>query len=91
VQAVKFTNGQAIVANNNASIRRIVENQKKLLKGYGMKINLKKTEVMKINRKKRSKITINIIDVKHKQVKQFSYLGSMVIEDCKSTAGGCGG
>ena len=51
---------------------------------YGMKINLKKTKVMRISRKEGSKITSKIDGVKLEQVKQFSYLGSTITEDCKS-------
>ena len=53
-------------------------------KEYGMKINLKQTKVMRISRKEGSKITIKIGGVKLEQVKQFSYLGSTITEDCKS-------
>ena len=44
-----------------------------------MKINLKKTKVMRISRKEGSKITIQL-----EPVKQFSYMGSTITEDCKS-------
>ena len=51
---------------------------------YGMKINLRKTKVIRISRKEGSKITIKIDGVKLEQVKLFSYLGSTITEDCKS-------
>jgi len=48
-----------------------------------MKINQKKTKVVRIRKKEGSKITIKIDGVRLKQV-QFSYLGSTVTADRKS-------
>ena len=86
VQAVRFADDQAVVANSNAGLQRIMEILNKTSEKYGMKINLKKTKVMRISRKEGSKITINIDGVKLEQVKQFNYLGSTITEDCKSNS-----
>ena len=86
MQAVRFADDQAMVANSNAGLQRIMENLNKTSEEYGMKINLKKTKVMRISRKEGSKITINIDGVKLEQVKQFNYLGSTITEDCKSNS-----
>jgi phosphotransferase system HPr-like phosphotransfer protein len=50
---------------------------------YGMKINLKKTKVMRISTNEGRKITIKIDGEKLEEVKQFCYLGSTITEDCK--------
>lgn len=84
VQAVRFADDQAMVANSNAGLQRIMDSLNKTSEEYGMKINLKKTKVMRISRNGGSKITINIDGEKLEQVKQFSYLGSTVTEDGKS-------
>jgi len=83
VQAVRFADDQAMVANSNAGLQRLMDNLNKTSEEFGMKINLKKTKVMRISRKEGSKITINIGGVKLEQVKQFNYLGSTLTEDCK--------
>lgn len=84
VQAVRFADDQAMVANSNAGLQRIMDNLNETSKEYGMKINLKKTKVMRISRNEGRKITINIAGEKLEQVKQFNYLGSTITEDCKS-------
>ena len=84
VQAVRFADDQAMVANSNAGLQRIMDNLNETSKEYGMKINLKKTKVMRISRNEGRKITISIAGEKLEQVKQFNYLGSTITEDCKS-------
>ena len=61
VQAVRFADKQAMLANSNAGLQRIMDKLNKTSEEYGKKINLKKTKVMRISRKEGSKITI-IID-----------------------------
>ena len=80
VQAVRFADDQAMVANSNAGLQRIMDCLNKTSEEYGMKINLKKTKVMRISRNEGS----NIDGEKLEQVKQFSYLGSTVTDDGKS-------
>jgi len=52
---------------------------------YGMRINMKKTKVMRISRKKGRKLTILIEGHKLDQVEQFVYLGSLVTYDGRCT------
>ena len=72
VQAVRLADDQAMVANSNAGLQRIMDKLNKTSEEYGKKINLKKTKMMRISRKEGSKITIEIDEVKLEQVKQFS-------------------
>lgn len=81
---MRFADDQAMVANCNAGLQRIMDNLNETSKEYGMKINLKKTKVMRISRNEGRKITINIAGEKLEQVKQFNYLGSTITEDFKS-------
>ena len=42
VNAVRFADGQAMVANSNAGLQRIMDNLNKTSQEYRMKINIKK-------------------------------------------------
>ena len=59
-QAVRFADDQAMVANTNAGLHRIMDSHHKTSEEYGMKINFKKTRVMRISRNKGRKIAIKI-------------------------------
>jgi len=54
-------------------------------KEYGMKINVKKTKVMCICRKGKSKVCLLIDDQQAEQVSQFKYLGSRISGDGYAT------
>jgi ribosome-interacting GTPase 1 len=60
VQAVRFADDQAMVANTNAGLQRTMDSLRKTSEDYGMKINLEKTKVMRISRNEWRKITIKI-------------------------------
>jgi hypothetical protein len=72
-----------MVANTNAGLQRIMERFDRTSRDYGMKINIKKTKVMRISRVKGRKLTIIVDGQKSEQVAQFCYLGSIITEDCK--------
>src|SRR6218665_1620614 len=50
---------------------------------YGMRINIKKTKVLKISKGKETIIRINIGGQEIEQVKEFCYLGSMITTNAK--------
>src|SRR6218665_2489131 len=52
-------------------------------KEYGMKINIKKTKVLKISKGKDTMVRINIGGKEIEQVKEFWYLGSVITTDAK--------
>jgi len=83
VNAVRFADGQAMVANSNAGLQRIMDNLNKTSQEYGMKININKTKMMRISRTEERLLTVTINGNKLEQVKQFCYLGSMITEDCR--------
>ena len=71
MQAVRFADDQAMVANSKAGLQRIMDNFNITSEKYGMNsINLKKTKMMRISRKEGSKITIKIDGVKLEQSKR---------------------
>src|SRR6266536_4337737 len=47
VNAVRFADDQAMVANSNAGLQRIMHSLNNTSEEYGMKINIKKTKVMR--------------------------------------------
>ena len=50
---------------------------------YGMKINIKKTKVLKISKGEETVVRIHIGGKEIEQVKEFCYLGSMITTDAK--------
>jgi len=48
VKAMRFADDQAMVSSRNAGLKRIIDALNKTSKDYGMKINIKKTKVMRV-------------------------------------------
>ena len=61
----------------------MMEHLERTSKEYGMKINSKKTKVMKISRKEKTTLRIIINGERIEQVEEFCYLGSVVTTDAK--------
>ena len=81
---VRFADDQAMMSSTNAGLQSIMDKLNETAKKYGMKINLKKTKVMRISREGGSKVDIILDGVKLEQVKQFKYLGAWITEDGRS-------
>jgi len=83
VKAVQFADDQAMVSSSNAGLQRIIDALNNTSNDYGIRINIKKTKVMRVYKTggKEMKITIN--SQKVEQVRQFVYLGNAITEDCK--------
>ena len=75
---------QAMVAKSEAGKRRLMDSLSAKCLQYDMKIHVKKTEVMKISRRKNDSLNITINGQKVEQVRQFKYLGSLLTEDGRS-------
>ncbi len=82
IQVIKFADDQAITASTNNGLQRMMELVNNKANEYGMKINIKKTKVMKIS-KNGGGVKIKIDGIQLDQVKEFCYLGSIVTEDMK--------
>ena len=83
MKAVRFADDQAMVSSSNAGLQRIIDALNKASNDYGMKINIKKTKVMRVRKTGGKKIKITINGHRVEQVRQFMYLGSAITEDCK--------
>src|SRR6218665_1169241 len=80
IKALRFADDQAMVAGKEDDLQRMMDSLNKTTTEYGMKINTKKTKVMKISRiegkEKNMKITIDGEEIE--QVTEFCYLGSLI-------------
>ena len=84
VKALRFADDQAMLAQNQGGLQRMMDRLNMISMEYGMKINIRKTKVMKISRAVEPttvKITINGEQLE--QVDKFCYLGSVVTQDAK--------
>jgi len=83
---VRFADDQGMVASTESGLQKIMDCLNATAERYGMKINIKKTKVMKVSRVTGDKINILINGKKIDQVQSFKYLGSTLTEDgrCES-------
>ena len=84
VNAIRFADDQAMVASTNAGLQRIMDSLNRTSVEYGMRINTKKTKVMRISREEGKSMNITINGNKLEQVTQFCCLGSTITEDCRN-------
>jgi len=80
---VRFADDQGMVANSESGLQKIMDCLNATAEEYGMKINIKKTKVMKVSKKVGDEISILINGKKIDQVQSFKYLGSTMTEDGK--------
>ena len=73
VYAMKFANDQAMVANSDAGLQRIMDSLCSRLQR-----SMNETKVMRISRTKGRLLTVTINGSKLEQFKQFFYLGSKI-------------
>ena len=78
VKAVQCADDKAMVSSSNAGLRRIIDALNKRSNDYGMKINIKKTKVMRVCKTGGKKVKITINGHRVEQVRQFVYLGSAI-------------
>ena len=81
MQAVRFADDQAVTASTKAGLQTLVDKLNDGCKEYDMKINVKKTKVMKIGKATDEQINIKLNDSDIEQVRHFKYLGSTVSDD----------
>ena len=60
MNAVRVADEQAMVANSNAGLQRIMDAHNKTTEDYGIIINTKKTKVMSISKIEAERMKINI-------------------------------
>jgi hypothetical protein len=83
VQAIRFADDQAMVANTVKALQRLMDALDKTSEEFGMRINIKKTKVMVISKGKTQKVAVYLHNEKLEQVTEFCYLGSMITADAR--------
>ena len=78
---VRFADDQIMAAETVGGLQKIMDNLNVVSQSYGMKINVKKTKVMVISRKRTGPVTVTLNGERIEQVVKFCYLGSWVTED----------
>ena len=79
---VRFADDQGMIASSETGLQKIMNALNNTATKYDMKINIKKTKVMRVSRVG-GKVNITINGVKIEQVKSFKYLGHTMTEDGK--------
>ncbi|KAG1672188.1 Nuclear receptor subfamily 2 group E member 1 [Nymphon striatum] len=85
VKAVRFADDTALVASSVSDLQMMMDKLNASVELYGMRINEKKTKVMKITRYQYEVINITLKGRKLEQVRQFKYLGSILDDEGKCT------
>ena len=83
IKALRFADDQAMLARNQKGLQAMMDRLNTTSTEYGMKINIKKTKVLKISKGKETVVRIQIGGKPIEQVKEFCYLGSMITTDAK--------
>src|SRR5687768_15073008 len=79
---VRFADDQGMIASSEAGLQKIMDGLNETALKYRMKINIKKTKVMKVS-KVEGEVNITINGTRVEQVKSFKSLGHTVTEDGK--------
>ena len=83
VKALRFADDQAMLAGSEKELQQMMDRLNATSEEYNMKINIKKTKVMKISKEKETTICIKINGEEIEQVTEFCYLGSVISSDAK--------
>src|SRR4029077_20838818 len=81
VRDVRFADDQNMVADTERGLQRIMDNLNATVERYEMKINIKKTKVMKVSKNVGGDLNITINGNRIEEVSCFKYLGSTMTED----------
>lgn len=84
ISEVRFADDQALLADTELGLQRIMERLDQTANKYNMKINIDKTKVMRICKSGSGIININIRGQQLEQVERFKYLGSVIQSNGKS-------
>jgi hypothetical protein len=83
IKETRFADDQALVSGTQEGLQRLVDGLCNTAKEYDMKLNVKKTKVMRVARKGGDQVQIMIEGQQVEQVKKFKYLGSLITDDGK--------
>jgi hypothetical protein len=81
VKDIRFADDQGMIASTEKGLQKIMDRLNSTAEKYGMKINIKKTKVMRVSRNVGEKINIMVNGKQIEQVENFKYLGSTITED----------
>src|SRR6218665_1606820 len=70
-----------MVAGSEEGLQKLMDGLNRTAKKYDMKVNIKKTKVVKVSRKEGGVINITINGEILEQVEQFKYLGALITSD----------
>ena len=85
IKPVRFADDQATIASLVEGHQDMMARMNDNAESFGMKINIKRTQDMKISKSPGKKFTIMLGGKEMAQVKQFTYLGSIITQE-----GDCG-
>jgi|SRR6218665_1443118 len=80
IKALRFAGD---VAKSQKGLQAMMDRLDTTSREYGMRINIKKTKVLKISKGKETIVRINVGGKEIEQVKEFCCLGSMITADAK--------
>src|SRR6218665_1473626 len=85
IKALRFADDQAMLAGSEYDLQRMLDRLNRISAEYNMKINTKKTKVMKISKENGEETTMMIVieGERIEEVKEFCYLGSLISNDAK--------
>ena len=83
IRDVRFADDQAMLGSTERGLQKVMDRLNDTARKYMMKINIKKTKVMKISKKGGGKIDIYVNGERIEQVTKFKYLGAWLTEDGK--------
>ena len=78
---VRFADDQAMMSSTQQGLQNIMQKLESTALGYDMRINTKKTKVMKISRHGGGEIIINVNGQRLERVNKYKYLGTWVTDD----------
>ena len=81
VQDVRFADDQGMVANTESGLQKIMDRLSATAEEYRMKINIKKTKVMRVSKSGGGKVSVMLEGREVEQVRNFKYLGSTLSDD----------
>jgi len=75
---IRFTDEKAVVSSTQKDLQQLTNDLNRVIKHYGVKINVKKTKFMCISRKGNCTMKILIVGQFVEQVSEFRCLGSLI-------------
>ena len=87
INNIRYADDTVLIADTEEKLQRLVDRLDVECRGVGLKINIGKTEVMGVTkRKEQLRVNVNVGGQAVKQVRSFRYLGSLVDEDGRCDA-----